>query len=361
MAELARKIERIIKHALWTVVVGSFFFKKKSSSTLPIDFASISSVLVIRPDRLGDVILSTPVYESIKNSFPHLRVSALVNRSNVPVLTDNPNIDEIISFNPRNPGATIKQLRQNKFDVAFTLNKKFSAIASLFALLSKAKYKISYAHDETSWLYDIRLPIDKQPRHESLNNLELLTYSGLTKISKSLRLYFTDDEEKKVNTRLNALREYPGRPLVLIKPGTRIEKWGWETKNFQIVAEKLSNSKKAEVLFICGPGEEPLINRISKQASVTVNCLPVISIKELGLTIKKSNLLLCNHTGMMHFASAVQTPVVVIFKHGETARWGPINTPHVLLEEKKVGALSTEVVLSKINQLLTNTTNHKTI
>ncbi|SVB87505.1 uncharacterized protein METZ01_LOCUS240359, partial [marine metagenome] len=192
MAELARKIERTVKHALWTIVVGSFFRKKKSPPTLPVDFTSISSVLVIRTDRLGDVILSTPVYESIKNSFPHLRVSALVNRSNVPVLTDNPNVDEIISFNPRNPGATIKQLRQNKFDVAFTLNKKFSAIASLFALLSKAKYKISYAHDETSWLYDIRLPIDKQPRHESLNNLELLAHSGLTKISKAPRLYFTD-------------------------------------------------------------------------------------------------------------------------------------------------------------------------
>ena len=361
MAELARKIERTVKHALWTIVVGSFFRKKKSPPTLPIDFISISSVLVIRPDRLGDVVLSTPVYESIKNSFPHLRVSALVNRNNVPVLTNNPNVDEIISFDPRNPGTTIRQLRLNKFDIVFTLNKKFSAIASLLALLSKAEYKVSYAHDETSWLYDIRLPIDKQPRHESLNNLELLAHSGLTKISKAPRLYFTDDEEKKVNTRLNALREYPGRPLVLIKPGTRIEKWGWETKNFQIVAEKLSSSKKAEVLFICGPGEEPLINRINKQASVTVNCLPVISIKELGLIIKKSNLLLCNHTGIMHFASAVQTPVVVIFKHGETARWEPINTPHVLLQEKKTGTLSPEVVLSKIDQLLTNTTNHKTI
>ncbi|SVE38828.1 uncharacterized protein METZ01_LOCUS491682, partial [marine metagenome] len=70
MAELIRKIEHIAKHVLWTAI-GIFSGKKKPLS-LPIDFASASSVLVIRPDRLGDVILSTPVYESIKKSFPHL-------------------------------------------------------------------------------------------------------------------------------------------------------------------------------------------------------------------------------------------------------------------------------------------------
>ena len=219
----------------------------------------------------------------------------------------------------------------------------------------------SYAHDETTWLYDIRLPIDNQPRHESLNNLELLNYAGLTKISKSPRLYFNEAEEKKITTILNALRKYPERPLILIKPGTRIEKWGWKVENFQIVAEKLSSSKKGEVLFICGPGEEPLIDRINKQANSTIDRLPVLSIKELALAIKKSDLLFCNHTGIMHFASAVETPVAVIFKHGETKRWGPINIPHILLEEKNSDTLSPDIVLNKIDQLLTNTPGRKAI
>ena len=100
MAELARKIEHIAKHALWTII--GFFFGKKKSPPLPINFTSASSVLVIRTDRLGDVVLSTPVYESIKKSFPHLRVSAVVSRSNVPILTNNPNVDEIIRFDLKN-------------------------------------------------------------------------------------------------------------------------------------------------------------------------------------------------------------------------------------------------------------------
>ncbi len=359
MAELARKIEHIAKHALWAII--GFFFSKKKSSPLPINFTSASSVLVIRTDRLGDVVLSTPVYESIKKSFPHLRVSVIVNRSNMPILTDNPNVDKIIPFDPKNIGTFIKQLRYNEFDIVFTLNKKFSVIASFLALISKAQYKVGYAHDETTWLYDIRLPIDNQPRHESLNNLELLNYAGLTIISKSPRLYFNEAEEKKVTTILNTLRKYPERPLVLIKPGTRVAKWGWKVENFQVVAEKLSSSKKGEVLFIYGPGEEPLMDRINKQANATIDRLPVLSIKELALAIKKSDLLFCNHTGIMHFASAVETPVAAIFKHGETVRWGPTNTPHIILEEKGSDSLSPEIVLDQINQLLTNTPSRKTI
>jgi ADP-heptose:LPS heptosyltransferase len=337
------------------------FFSKKTPPPLPIDFNTLSSVLVIRPDRLGDVVLSTPVYESIKSSFPHLQVTVVVQSNNALILTENPNIDKVISFDPKNIGSIIKQLRQNRFDIAFTLNKKFSTISSLLALISRAKYKISYAHDETVWLYDIRLPIDKQQRHESLNNLELINYSGLKISSKYPRLYFNQDEEKKITTMLNTLRKHPQHPLVLIKPGTRIEKWGWKVENFQIVADKLSSSKKAEVLFICAPGEEQLLDQINQRANQKINKLPILSVKELALVIKRSNLLFCNHTGIMHLASAVETPVVVIFKHGETARWKPINTPHFLLEEKKTDVISPEVVLEKINQLLTNTPIHKTI
>ena len=163
------------------------------------------------------------------------------------------------------------------------------------------------------------------------------------------------NEEKKIELMLKESRQYPERPLLLVKPGTRIAKWGWKLENFGLVAEKLSHLQKAEVFFICAPGEETLIDKINERTSIQVGRLPILSIKELALTIKKSNLLFCNHTGIMHIASAVETPVVVIFKHGEILRWGPVHTQHVLLEERNSNTLSPEVVIKNIDQLLSNT------
>lgn len=123
------------------------------------------------------------------------------------------------------------------------------------------------------------------------------------------------------------------------------------------MAEKLSNLQQAEVFFVFAPGEETLIDRIHAGTNIQINQLPILSIKELALAIKKSDLLFCNHTGIMHLASAVKTPVVVIFKHGETERWGPVHTPHALLEERNSNNLSPETVIKNIDRLLNNTPN----
>jgi len=353
MAELGRKLERIAKNVLWDAI--GLVSVSKNSPALPLDFASSCSILVIRPDRMGDVVLSTPVYETIKKSFPHLQVSVLVNKVNASILADNPNIEEVIPFNPKNPLGVIRQLRRKRFDTVFTLNKKLSTTASLLSLASKTKYRVGYAHNETAWLYDIRVALDSQPRHESLNNLKLLHHVGITQMAECPRLYFNESEEKKIERILKESRRHPERPLLLIKPGTRVADWGWKLENFRIVAEKMSALKKAEVFFICAPGEEPLIDKINERTNIRIERLPILSIKELALVIKKCDLLFCNHTGIMHLASAVKTPVAVIFKHGETARWGPVHTRHVLLEERGSSTLSPETVIENINQLLNTT------
>ena len=105
MAGLARKLERTLKHTFWSIV--GKVFGSKSPPLLPLNFTSARSILIIRPDRLGDVVLSTPVYESIKKSFPHIQVSVLVNQANVSILENNPNIEEIIPFDPKKPLAVI--------------------------------------------------------------------------------------------------------------------------------------------------------------------------------------------------------------------------------------------------------------
>ena len=64
MFQLARILERSAKYILWSAI--GLFSSKKISPTLPLNFADADSVLVIRSDRMGDVILSTPVYESKK-------------------------------------------------------------------------------------------------------------------------------------------------------------------------------------------------------------------------------------------------------------------------------------------------------
>ena len=349
--QVLRNLEKKAKQILWNLV-GACAGKAPSPPDLPLDFSAIQSVLVIRPDRLGDVVLSTPVYQTLKKAFPHLHISVLVDSGQAELLADNPNISQVFAFDPKRPLNAFRQLRDEQFDLALTLNKKFSATATFFSLCSGAKIRVGYDHPENAWAHNFRVPLEGPPRHESENNLDLLRALGIEEIQSQPQLYFNSAETQKIADLIQQYRPTRDQPVVLVKSGTRIAKWGWQWKKFQTVIEHLLESNKAQVWLVNGPGEEAELQTAIANMQRKPQLLPLLSAKELALLMQECDVLLCNHTGIMHLASAVDKPVCVIFKHGEIKRWGPLNSDSVVLEERNDDSLSSDTVLNTLLEML---------
>ncbi len=349
--QVLRNLEKKAKQILWNLV-GACAGKAPSPPDLPLDFSAIQSVLVIRPDRLGDVVLSTPVYQTLKKAFPHLHISVLVDSGQAELLADNPNISQVFAFDPKRPLNAFRQLRDEQFDLALTLNKKFSATATFFSLCSGAKIRVGYDHPENAWAHNIRVPLEGPPRHESENNLDLLRALGIEEIQSQPRLYFNSAETRKIADLMQQYRPTREQPVVMVKSGTRIAKWGWRWEKFQTVIEHLLESNKAQVWLVNGPGEEAELQTAIANMQRKPQLLPLLSAKELALLMQECDVLLCNHTGIMHLASAVDKPVCVIFKHGEIKRWGPLNSDSVVLEERNDDSLSSDTVLNTLLEML---------
>ncbi len=349
--QVLHTIEKKAKQMLWHLV-GACAGKAPNPPDLPLDFTGIHTVLVIRPDRLGDVVLSTPVYQTLKKAFPHLHISALVDSGQAGLLADNPNISRVFAFDPKQPLNAFRQLRDEQFDLALTLNKKFSATATFFTLCSGAKIRVGYDHPENAWAHNIRVPLEGPPRHEKEKNLDLLRTLGIEEIQSQPRLYFNSAETRKIADLLQQYRSTRDRPVVLVKSGTRIAKWGWRWEKFQAVIERLLESDKAQVWLVNGPGEENELQTAIANMQRKPQLLPLLTAKELALLIQECDVLLCNHTGIMHLASAVDKPVCVIFKHGEIKRWGPLNCDSVVLEERDEDSLSPDTVFNTLLEIL---------
>ena len=347
--QLLRAIEKKAKQLLWSLI-GICAGKAPSPPKLPLDFNDIKFLLVIRPDRLGDVVLSTPIYETLKNVFPHLHISALVGNAQVGLLTDNPNIDTVLAYDPKQPLNIFRQLRDNYFDLTLTLNKKFSATATFFSLSSGVRIRVGYDHKENAWAHNIRVPVEGPTRHETENNLELLRTLGIQEIQSQPRLYFSSDETKRVADIMQQFRNSQNQPIVLVKTGTRVAKWGWPWEKFKTVIEQLLES--AQVWMVNGPGEEAELQTVIASMLKKPQLLPLLSAKELALLMQECDVLLCNHTGIMHLASAVNKPVCVIFKHGEIKRWGPLNSSSIVLEERDDDDLSPDTILNALLKML---------
>ena len=346
-----RKLEKKAKQILWNLV-GACTGKAPNPPDLPLDFTPINQILVIRPDRLGDVVLSTPVYETLKKSFPHLHINVLVENAQSGLLADNPNISRILTFDPKQPLAIFRQLRDEHFDLTLTLNKKFSATATFFALCSGANIRVGYDHPENAWVHNIRVPVEGPPQHECENNLDLLRALGIQELQTRPRLYFNPEETQKIADLLQQFRTSLNQPVVLVKSGTRIAQWGWRWEKFQKVIEHLLESNQAQVWLVNGPGEEAELKTAIAPMQKKPQILPLLTAKELALLIQECDVLLCNHTGIMHLASAVDKLACVIFKHGEIKRWGPLNANSVVLEERYSDSLSPDTVLNTLLEML---------
>ena len=351
MNKFLRLVEYHIKNVLWKTF-GLFSKKNVPLVPLPLDFSKITNILVVRSDRLGDVVLSTPVYESLKLSFPHLKITAMVNPIQGGILEDNPNLHKIILMRRRRFWRAIRESRKGKFDLAITLNKKFSATATFFTLCSNAKMKAGYLHPQNPWKYNIRMPLEGPGHHEIENNLALLRHMGVPKIISQPKIYFNEIDHQKTEGIINLRKKEI--PLILVKTGTRITEWGWSWKKFQSVIEHILKNDIADIWIINGPGEEAGLKYQIAQMKFKPRLLPLVKTKELALLIEQCDLLFCNHTGIMHLASAVEKPSCVIFKHGEIQRWGPRHPKSVVLEERNQDNLTPETVIQTLKEILNN-------
>ena len=74
----------------------AFFLKSLTKKTLnDFDIQKSSKVLMLRYDRIGDMIITTPVFREFKSSFPDAEINVLASRSNSIILKNNPHVDNI--------------------------------------------------------------------------------------------------------------------------------------------------------------------------------------------------------------------------------------------------------------------------
>ncbi|NUM63612.1 MAG: hypothetical protein HUU44_15995 [Ignavibacteriaceae bacterium] len=72
-------------------------------------------IIIARIDRIGDVVLSTPISREIKRVYPDSFVSVLVKKYTKDIYLNNPNVDDIILYDgddEKNP-KSFWQLVQN--------------------------------------------------------------------------------------------------------------------------------------------------------------------------------------------------------------------------------------------------------
>src|SRR3989338_4742989 len=146
----------------------------------PIPLSSIKKILVSRTDRIGDVILSKPVFQAIKKKYPNTHLAAMVFKETAPLVQGNPLVDEVIVYDKKERHRSWWQtflfgfeLKRKKFDVVIHLHP--TNRVHVISWLAKIPIRIGY-HSKNHYLLTHTIQEKKWEgkRHEAEYNFDLL-------------------------------------------------------------------------------------------------------------------------------------------------------------------------------------------
>lgn len=300
-------------------------------------------LLIVRNDKLGDFILSLPVYSLIKQYCPDSEIHAFVPEYTSKLAENNESIDQVII----DPGASaklseqikiLKQIRAQKYDAIITL---FSTTrVGLLSFLSGCKYRLAPATKLAQIFYNHKLI---QRRSKSLKpeyeyNIDLaikfLSDNGIL-VKDQPKTPFIQFDKNGIDTiRNNFYKNYnidKNNKLVFIHPGTGGSATNLNIEQYAELIKNIYIESKMTFVLTAGPSEIEYANEL---AQLLKDMPHIVYNSTEGLIhfskiIQLCDLFISASTGPLHIAGALNRPTAAFYQRRRSAtalRWQTLNS-----------------------------------
>jgi len=309
--------------------------------------ADITSILVVRTDKIGDVALTTPAISALRKRFPKARITGVVSPVAAEIYRSSPHLDSHIVLDPNlyfgflGFWQLVRRFRNEKAQVVVVFQATMKV--ALAVLFSGARMRIGPWSKWWSWFcynYGRRQNRSAVEMHEADYNIQLLRELGVTVADTWEKSHLLVREDAKLeSTRFFAEKGLARRfKTVAIHPGMAGSALNWPESHYINLGRRLL--RRYNVIVTGGPGEGALVERVFQGIARQQNYNPdspaftkYVGEKGLGefiALLDKCDGVVSPSTGPMHLAVALGKLVVTIFppiKVQSAVRWGPYGIP----------------------------------
>jgi len=290
-------------------------------------------ILIIQTAFLGDVILATPLIESLSTSFPSAQIDFLLKKGNEALLDDHPKLRRVLIFDKSKKRKSlielIQEIRTGKYDLVVNLHR--FASSGLLTILSGAEETRGFSKNPFSFFYSKRFQHSvTNGQHEVDRNISLIT-DLVENTQRRPQLYPRQSD-------LDFVSQWKNEPYYCLAPASV-----WFTKQaphavWQYVMEKF-DEEGIQFYLIGGPADHELCEdiKVFSQRNNVHNLAGKLSLMQSAALMKDAKRNFVNDSGPLHIASAGNAPVSAFFcSTTPEFGFGPLSDDSSVIEVKNL-------------------------
>ena len=316
--EKLKPIEHKLKGLFYLALKG-LLSNRADNNRGALDASQMKRVIIFRPDRLGDMVITLPLVDNLKQFFPHLKISILASPKNIGLIKDDKRFDEIFLYSKniwRSPGELLK-VRRAKFDcIIDTVFEDSVTTLYLTHYCASGKPIVGMGKKKFSRYYDFNF--DNSGGHIIDNTLKLLNAFGVDS-SKAGGYAEPFLSESHLKTASQSLKTMSNTGIHSLKIGINLSSgapsriWPKE-KWIELIKQLLKNLPDAQIILITVPHERVFAENIKGLFPERVHLTPQnLDILGVSAVIKNLDLLVTPDTSLVHIARAFNVPVAGLY------------------------------------------------
>lgn len=299
----------------------------------PIDKSKISRILVRATNWVGDVVMTIPAIEAIRENFPESTLSVLARPWVIPLLENHSAVNEVLPLKKR--GGYLADLveiirvagliRGLRFDLAILFQNAFEA--ALLAYLGGIRFRIGYNTDGRRFLLSHAVIRNDEilKLHQVEYYLSILRAMGWEARTKNPFLFVAKKDMESIQSLLLSKGVKRNDFLLGLSPGAI---YGpakrWPPERFAAIGDWAIERWRAKVLIMGSQGEKDICMVVCKSMKhISLNLCGETTLGQAMALINRCDLFVTNDSGLMHIAAALNVPVVAIFGSTDPVATGP--------------------------------------
>ena len=315
----------------------------------PVALSSQPRIVVVRLDALGDVLLSSSVFRSLRKKFPHAHITAVVQQRCVPILELNPHIDRILTPSASRARKLLGPARQELaifwlynqvfrneqvdcvlqprlgFDY-FGENMLVRLLDANLTIRYEDQLRIGPAKIILRYLFKNTVNLRPGPaEHEALRNARIAEELTGEFAEPAPELFLSEADHSLQKRIFNEIDR--DSLVVCVAFGAQAKRRVWPVDRWSEVINHLALLRKIHAIVICSRDElasgEELRDRLRTPSTLVSGS----SIREIAAVMGASELFLGADSGLAHIAAVMGCVPVIVSPHCQNGDPDHQNSP----------------------------------